>query len=152
MSIQDDLNSKMKTAMKARDKQMLGLIRMLKSKMGERTIGSGFSGEINDALWLEVMEKYCKSQKKALAQFEEIDRPEAQEHVEQIKWELETVGAWLPKKADEATVRQWVDEAVAGLGGPGAHFGAVMGAVMKAHKGDVDPGLVRRLVEDALSK
>ena len=151
MSIQDDLNTQMKAAMRAKDKQLLGLIRMLKSKMGEKTTSKSFSGEVNDALWLEVISSYAKSQKKALAQFEGIDRPEAAEHVTQIQWELNAVDQWLPKKADEATVRGWVAEAVSGLGGPGAHMGAVMGAVMKAHKSEVDPGMVRALVEEALS-
>ena len=97
------------------------------------------------------MASYSKSQKKALSQFEGIDRPEAKEHVDQITWELATLEGWLPEKADEATVRGWVAEAVAGLGGPGAHFGAAMGAVMKAHKDEVDPAMVRRLVEEALA-
>ena len=75
----------------------------------------------------------------------------AAEHTAQIKWELAAVQTWLPKKADEDTVRGWVAEAVAGMGGPGAHFGAVMGAVMKSHKAEVDPAMVRRLVEEALN-
>jgi hypothetical protein len=151
MSIQDDLNTQMKAAMRAKDKQLLGLIRMLKSKMGEKTTSKNFSGEVNDALWLEVIASYAKSQKKALIQFEGIDRPEASEYVVQIQWELNTVAQWLPVKADEETVRLWVAEAVAGLGGPGVHMGAVMGAVMKAHKSEVDPGMVRKLVEEALA-
>lgn len=151
MAIQDEMGTRMKDAMRAKDKQMLGLVRMLKSKMGERVTQKGFSGEINDELWLEVMASYSKSQKKALVQFEGIDRPEAQEHVDQITWELATLEGWLPAKADEDTVRAWVAEAVAGLGGPGAHFGAAMGAVMKAHKDEVDPAMVRRLVEEALA-
>ena len=151
MSIQDDLNTRMKDAMRARDKQLLGLIRMLKSKMGEKTTGTGFTGEVNDDLWIEVISSYAKSQKKALVQFEAADRAGADEHIEQINWELAAVEEWLPTKADEATVRVWVKEAIDSLGGPGAHFGAVMGAVMKAHKGEVEPTMVRALVEDSLA-
>jgi uncharacterized protein YqeY len=151
MPIQEDLNARMKDAMRARDKQLLGLIRMLKSKMGEKTTGTGFSGEVDDALWVDVISSYAKSQQKALVQFEAADRARADEHIEQIKWELSAVEEWLPKKADEATVRGWVQEAVDGLGGPGAHFGAVMGSVIKAHKGEVDPGMVRKIVEEVLN-
>jgi len=151
MSIHEDLTTRMKEAMKAKDKQMLNLIRMLKSKMGEKTTAKGFTGEVNDALWIEVISHYAKSQSKALTQYQGIEGDIAAEHTAQIKWELEAVNIWLPKKADEETVRGWVADAVSGMGGPGAHFGAVMGAVMKAHKEEVDPAMVRRLVEAALS-
>ena len=151
MSIQEDLTARMKDAMRAKDKQMLNLIRMLKSKMGEKTTSKGFSGEVNDGLWIEVISHYAKSQKKALAQYEGVDGELAAEHSAQIRWELDAVQTWLPTKADESTVRIWVEEAIAGMGGPGAHFGAVMGAVMKAHKDEVEPAMVRRLVEEALN-
>ena len=151
MAIQDDLNNQLKDAMRARDRQMLNLIRMLKAKMTEKTTSPGFSGEVDDALWLGVISSYAKSQTKALGQFEGIDRAGAEEHVTQIRWELEALETWLPKKADEDTVRGWVRAAVDKMGGPGAHFGAVMGAVMKSHKNEVDPAMVRRIVEEALS-
>ena len=74
------------------------------------------------------------------------------EHIEQINWELEFVGQWLPKMADEATVRGWVQEAIDGLGGKEkAAMGAVMGSVMKAHRGDADPNMVRKLAQAFLA-
>jgi hypothetical protein len=61
------------------------------------------------------------------------------EPAEQIRFDLAYLTPYLPSKADEATQRAWVDEAVAALGGKGsAKLGQVMGAVMKAHKDEVD--------------
>lgn len=148
MSIKDQLNTKLKTAMKAKDRRTLNFVRMLKAKMTEKTTSKGFSGEVDDALWLSIITSYAKGQKKALVQYENIEGDAAAAHIEEIKWEIEACDEWLPKKADEATTRAWVEAAIAGLGGPGAHFGAVMGAVMKSHKDEVDPGMVRGLIEE----
>ena len=148
MSIKDQLNSKMKTAMKAKDQRTLNFVRMLKAKMTEKTTSKGFSGDVDDALWLSVIASYAKGQKKALIQYENLEGDAAAAHVAQIQGEIDACDEWLPKKADEATARAWVEEAIAALGGPGAHFGAVMGAVMKNHKDEVDPGMVRGLIEE----
>ena len=150
MPIQDELNARLKDAMRAKDKQMLNLIRMLKSRMTQKTTAPGFSREVDDALWTEVIVAYAKSQSKALSQFEGIDREGAFEHIEQIKWELQALEEWLPSKADEATVRGWVQEVLDGMGGPGAPFGAVMGAVMRAHKNEVDPAMLRAIIEEKI--
>ncbi len=151
MSIQQTLNDQLKAAMRARDKRTLNLVRMLKSKMTETTTTKGFSGEVDDALWLSVITAYHKQQKKALEQYEAIGEAAA-EHIDEIKFELGALEQFLPKQADEATTRQWVAEAVEGAGGKdSAKLGAVMGAVMKAHKGEVDASLVRQLVAEALA-
>ncbi|MEE2786181.1 MAG: GatB/YqeY domain-containing protein [Myxococcota bacterium] len=152
MAIQDDLNQQLKAAMRAKDKQTLNLIRMLKSKMTEKTTASGFAGEVDDTLWLGVITSYAKSQKKALVTYEGAEGESAQAHAEQLRWELNALEQWLPSKADEATVRAWVEEAIAGCGGrENAHIGRVMGAVMKAHKSEVDPGMVRQIAEGILN-
>ncbi len=151
MSIEQQLNDRLKQAMRARDQRMLNLVRMLKSRMTERTTASGFSGAVDDDLWIDVIASYAKSQAKAIDQYKAAGAAGA-EHVELIEWELAATEEWLPKKADEATVRGWVDAAIAGLGGKeNAKLGAVMGAVMKAHKADVEPAMVRQLVQEALA-
>lgn len=150
MSIEADMTSRMKDAMRARDRRLLDVIRMIKSRVQEARTASGFDGDDGDGLWLATIEAYAKSQKKARAQY--VDAGEAGvSHVEQIDYELSVLDEWMPKKADEATVRGWVEEAIAGLGGKErAKFGQVMGVVMKAHKADAEPAMVRDVVEKAL--
>jgi uncharacterized protein YqeY len=133
MAIQDELTQQMKTAMRARDARTLGVIRMIKSKMGQETTA------------------YAKSQRKAIATYERAGEA-GLAHIEQINWELDFLGQWLPKMADEGAVRGWVQEAIDGLGGKEkAVMGAVMGSVMKAHKGKADPNMVRKLVQTLLA-
>lgn len=152
MSIEARLTQQMKDAMRAKDRRTLDLVRMVKSRMGERRTQKGFSGEVNDALWLEVIEAYVKSLKKGVVEFEKVGDEAAMEQVEQLNWEIQALQAYLPAKADEAQVKIWVDEAIAGLGGPeGLKAGRVMGVIMKAHKKDVEADMVKRLVDEALN-
>ena len=59
---------------------------------------------------------------------------------------------FLPQLADEDTTRQWVQEAIAKTGATEMkELGRVMGALMGAHKGEMDGSLARRLVQEALS-
>ena len=146
------LDAKLKESMIAKDQPMLNLVRMLKTRMMERRTSKGFTGEVNDALWLEVIGIYVKSLEKGVTEFEKSTSEAAREQIETLKWEIKACQVWLPTRADEGQTRLWVDEAIAGLGGKEkAKVGAVMGAVMKAHKDDVDSGLVKRVVEAALA-
>jgi uncharacterized protein YqeY len=66
--------------------------------------------------------------------------------------ELEVIGTFLPALADEAQTRAWVAEAIESTGASsGREMGRVMGAVMKAHKGQVDGNLTRKIVGELLA-
>lgn len=146
------LDEKLKESMRNKDQPMLDLVRMLKTKMMERRTAKGFSGEVNDALWIEVIGAYVKSLEKGVTEFEKSNTDAARAQIASLRWEIEACQQWLPRKAGEDQTRAWVDEAVAGLGGKDkAKIGAVMGAVMKAHKDDVDATVVKRLAEAALA-
>ncbi|MEZ4467200.1 MAG: GatB/YqeY domain-containing protein [bacterium] len=150
-TIQARLDAQLKDAMRARDSQRLIAVRMLKARMGETITAKGFSGTVDDALWIQVMSAYLKQQEKGLEQFEQAGAGDS-EPAAQMRFEMAFIRPFLPAKADEATVRAWVAEAITGLGGPGkAKLGAVMGAIMKAHKDEVEAGSLRALIEAELA-
>ncbi|MFI5321195.1 MAG: GatB/YqeY domain-containing protein, partial [Myxococcota bacterium] len=65
--------------------------------------------------------------------------------------ELAVLQAFLPSLADEATTARWVDEAIAASGAASAkEIGKVMGALMKAHKGEMDGNLARAIAAKKL--
>jgi uncharacterized protein YqeY len=151
-TLEQRLDEKLKAAMRARDQRTIDLVRMVKSKMLERQKQKGgFTGTVDDALWQDVIGAYAKTLEKGITEFEKSNSDAARARIDDLRWEIAQLQEFLPKKADEAQTRAWVDEAVAGLGGKAnAKQGAVLGAVMKAHKADVDPVLLRRLVDEAL--
>ena len=70
---------------------------------------------------------------------------------EKEEGEMKVIAEFLPQLADEATTRKWVDEAIAASGATSMReMGKAMGALMKAHKGEVDGKLARQLIQAAL--
>ena len=151
MSIDSQLKETLKNAMRSKNKPLLNLVRMLKTKMMERTTKGGFDGEVNDALWIEVISVYEKSQRKALIQYQGLGES-ATEQVAELTWEVNELQTWLPAKASLEQVQTWVNEAVVSMGGKdGLHSGRVIGQVMKAHKGEAEATMVRECVAAALA-
>ncbi len=151
MSLEAQLTETLKTAMRSKNRPLLNLVRMLKTKMTEKTTKGGFNGEVDDALWLEVIMAYEKSQKKALIQYEEIGEA-ASEQINELTWEINALQTWLPTKASREEIVEWVNEAIESLGGKdGVHAGRVIGQVMKHHKDVVDAAVVRDCVNEALA-
>lgn len=151
MSLELQLKETLKNAMRAKDRPLLNLVRMLKTKMTERTTKGGFDGVVDDALWLEVIMAYEKSQKKALTQYTEIGEA-ARDQIDELNWEISQLQQWLPAKASREQIATWVAEAIEALGGhEGVHAGRVIGQVMKHHKDVVDATVVRECVTEALA-
>ena len=150
MSLEQQINDRMKDAMRAKDRRTSMLMRMIKSQVTERVTSKSYKGEQGDELWNSVIESYVKSSKKSLAEYEALGE-NGREHADQVRWEIEALTCYLPQLADASQTEQWVREAIEGLGGKeNAAIGRVMGAVMKAHKGEVDPALVKKLAGDLI--
>ena len=69
MSLEQQLGEMLKQAMKDKDTQTLGAVRMLKTKIMERRTSKGFTGTVDDALITEVIAAYRKQLIKAIAEF-----------------------------------------------------------------------------------
>jgi uncharacterized protein YqeY len=66
---------------------------------------------------------------------------------------VEYLSRWLPKRLDEAATRELVRSAISELGvaGDSKASGRVIGSIMKAHRDEVDGGVVNRLVAEELA-
>jgi uncharacterized protein len=150
-SLEQQVNQRMKDSMRAKDKRTVTLMRMIKSQVMEKVTHKSYKGESGDALWLPVIESYVKSAHKNLKEYRSLGDT-GQEHADQIQWEISALEQYLPQKADEATTRIWVSEAIASVSARDvSQVGRVMGAVMKSHKGEVNPTLVKSIATELLS-
>ena len=106
------------------------------------------SETVSDEDCLVILRKLEKQRRESIEAFEGAGRTE---QAAAEKAELEVILTFLPKLADEATTRGWVQTAIAESGAKSAKdLGRVMGALMKAHKGDVDGNLARRIAGELL--
>ena len=73
--------------------------------------------------------------------------------VQAEKAELVIIDSYLPKLADEATTRKYVEAAIEASGAAGPKdMGKVMGQVNAKHKGEVDNKLVNQIASELLKK
>mgnify|MGYP003887803419 CR=1 FL=1 len=148
MGIFDDVPAQLKDAMRARDKQRTTALRNIRAALIAQQKQDG-SDTVSDEACVEVLRRLAKQRAESIQAFADAGRDEA---ADEERSELAVIEAFLPQLADEATTRQWVAEAVASTGAssPG-DMGRVMGALMKAHKGDIDGKLANQLVREALA-
>ncbi|HET7344040.1 MAG TPA: GatB/YqeY domain-containing protein [Methylomirabilota bacterium] len=150
MSLEQTLNETLTKAIRDKDQRTADIVRMVKSKIGERRTAKGFAGQVDDALVLDVIAAYRKSLQKALPEYDKAgERGQAQ--AAQLRGEIEFLERWLPKGLDEAALRALVGERLNALGITDARqVGRLVGDIMKTHKGQVEAGDVKRVAEELL--
>ena len=152
MSIEQELRAQLTSAMKAKDQPTVDAIRMINTKIMERRTAKGFTGTVDDALVLDVIQAYKKYLQKALTEFEAVGE-RGRESAEQLRWEIAFAERFLPQGLSVEDVRAAVRAAITALGvkDPKA-AGKVVGEVMKQHKGRVEAGAVKAVAEEELAK
>jgi uncharacterized protein YqeY len=151
MTIAAELQGELKDAMKAGDKARLDTIRMVNSEILLAKSAPGFSGEIDDDLYLRVIAAQVKKDRKSIEEYSALgERGEAM--VAKYESEVEYLSRWLPSQMGqaetEALVRATIEEL--GVAGDPKASGRVIGHIMKNHKDEVDGGLVNQTVRQVL--
>ncbi len=127
MTLQEQIDSDVKDAMRAKDATRLGVLRMLKSALKYGAIEkSGADGDLSQADAIQVIRKQAKQRRDSIESFEKGGRPEL---VEKEKQELEILNSYLPQAMNQEDLAKAVRETIAEVG---ATSRAQMGAVMKA--------------------
>ncbi|HQX94419.1 MAG TPA: GatB/YqeY domain-containing protein [Thermomonas sp.] len=147
MSLKARLTDDMKTAMKAGEKDRLGVIRLVLAAIKQKEVDERV--EMTDPLVLAVLEKMVKQRKDSITQYESA----AREDLAAIeRYELGVIQAYLPEKMDEAAILAAIDQAMVQTGAAtGADIGKLMGVLKPALAGQADMGLVSKLVKQKLA-
>jgi uncharacterized protein YqeY len=147
MSLKERITEDMKTAMRAKDSERLGTIRLLQSAMKQKEVDERI--ELDDAAIVAIVDKMIKQRKDSIAAFEQAAR---QDLVDKEKAELAVLSAYLPERLSAQELTDAVLAIVKELGasGPG-DMGKVMGAVKTRLAGKADMGAVSAAVKAALA-
>jgi uncharacterized protein YqeY len=147
MSLKQQLTEDMKTAMKAGEKDRLGVIRLINAAIKQREVDERI--ELDDAAVLAVLEKMVKQRKDSVSQYEGAGREDLAA-IERA--ELAIIDTYLPAKLDEAAIAAAIDAAIAQTGAAGpADMGKLMGVLKPQLAGQADMGLVSKLVKQKLA-
>ncbi|MBL8389510.1 MAG: GatB/YqeY domain-containing protein [Hydrogenophaga sp.] len=147
MSLKEQITEDMKAAMRAKDMERLGTIRLLTAAMKQKEVDERI--ELDDAAVIAVIDKMVKQRKDSITAFEQGGRADlaAKEAAE-----LTVLQAYLPARLSAEEVAAEVKAIVAEIGakGPG-DMGKVMGAVKARLAGKADMGQVSAAVKAALA-
>ena len=147
MSLKDQITEDMKTAMRAKDSERLGTIRLLLAAMKQKEVDERIT--LDDAAVVAIVDKLIKQRKDSITACEGAGR---QDLADKEKAEITVLQAYLPARMSEAEVLEAVKAIVAELGakGPG-DMGKVMGVVKTRLAGKAEMGQVSSAVKAALA-
>ena len=147
MSLKDQITEDMKTAMRAKDMERLGTIRLLQAAMKQKEVDERIT--LDDAGVIAIVDKLIKERKDSIAAFEGAGR---QDLADKEKAEMAVLQVYLPARLSAEEVAAEVKAIVTELGakGPG-DMGKVMGAVKTRLAGKADMGEVSAAVKAALA-
>lgn len=152
MSLQQDILSDLKKAMKAKQQDRLRVLRSIKAALLEREISERKGGEkteLNDEQVIEVLMKAAKQRKDSIEQYKEGGREELAEQEEE---ELEIIESYLPEMMSEDEVRDAARKKIDQMGASDmSDMGKVMGALMGELKGKAEGAVVSKVVKEELS-
>jgi len=145
---QERIETEVKAALKAREKERLSTLRMLLNAIKNERIRTG--QDVDDATFLKLVRKGIKQRQESSEQYRQGGRQELAEKEER---EADILAVYLPPAVDEeelaAAIREYL--AAAGLVGPQA-MGSVMKEMLGRFSGRTDGGTINRLARDILDE
>lgn len=146
MSLKEQLTAAMKEAMKARQSERLGTLRMLISAIKNKEIEK--RDDLDDAAVIDVLSSFVKQRREAADVYRKNDKPDMADAEER---ELVIAQEFLPEQLSEDEVRALVDTVVAELGAESMKdMGRVMKVLTEKTKGQADGKVVSNLVRGKL--
>jgi len=148
ISPQQRIESDLKEALKAGQKERLSTLRLLLTEIKNERIRRG--AEVDEPGFVALVRKAVKQREEASTQYRQGARPELAEKEER---EAVILSAYLPAQADEAQIRAAIEELVAarGLAGPAA-IGPVMKEMLARFGSAADGATINRLAREILTR
>lgn len=146
MGLLAQLTEDMKAAMKAKDKETLSVIRMVKSALSNEQIKLGHDLTADDEM--TVLSREMKQRVEELTSYQEANREDLAESIQQ---QIAVLNNYMPKQLSESEVEEIVKATINEVGATSkADMGKVMGALMPKVKGKADGKLVSQKVQSLL--
>jgi|SRR5690606_39188646 len=149
MSLQEDLTTALKAAMKSKDQQALAALRAIKAEILLAQTESGSKEEITEEQEIKILSKLVKQRKDSAAIYTEQNRNDL---AEPELAQAEIISQFLPAQLSEAEIEKVVVEAIQKIGAEGMKdMGKVMGIVNQQLAGKADGKTISTIVKAKLA-
>jgi len=147
MSLSEQLKDAMKVAMRAKDKERLGTIRMALAAVKQIEVDERIT--LDDDGVLKVLIKMVKQRKDAITQYNDAGRPEL---ADKEAAEIKVIEDFLPQALTEQEIADLIDKAVTELNASGMQdMGKVMGKLKPQMQGRADMAVVSGIIKARLT-
>jgi uncharacterized protein YqeY len=147
-TLKDRITEDMKAAMRAREAERLGAIRMLLAAIKQKEVDERIV--VDDGQVAAIVDKLIKQRRDSISQFEQAGRTDL---VDRERAEVEVLSAYLPVQLTDEEVASEVDAAIAASGAAGPQdMGRVMGVLKPRLAGRTDLSKVSGIVKARLAQ
>jgi uncharacterized protein YqeY len=148
MSLKSRIQDDIKTAMRARERERLGCLRLITAAIKQKEVDERV--ELDDAAVLAVLDKMVKQRRESLEQYESAGRSDL---AEQERWELELISTYLPEQLGADELNTLIGGAVESVGATSMRdMGAVMAKLRPQVQGRADMKAVSTAVREMLNR
>jgi len=148
MSLKQQINEDMKTAMRAKDTARLSAIRLLLAALKQREVDERI--ELSDADVLAIIDKMMKQRRDSFSQFEAAGRKDLAD-VEQF--EMSVLLGYMPQQLSQGEIDTAIEQAILDSGAASAQdMGKVMAILKPIFSGRADIGKASAQVKARLSR
>lgn len=147
MSLKAQINEDMKTAMRAKDKERLGAIRLILAAIKQREVDERI--ELSDTQVLGVLEKMIKQRRESLAQYQNAGRDDL---AARESFEIDLIQTYMPALLSDAEIDSLIADAIAATGAQSLRdMGKVMALIKDQAQGRADMAAVSARVKARFS-
>ncbi len=147
MNLQDSINNDVKEAMRARDREKTGVLRLVLSALKQVEVDE--RRKLNDADATMVLTRMLKQRKDSIEQYIRGNRPEL---AEKEQAEIEIIQAYLPEQLGDEEINAIIEQAIIDIGAASMKdMGKVMGKLKNRLHGRADMSVVSDRVKAKLS-
>jgi uncharacterized protein YqeY len=146
-TLKQRLQQDMKAAMRARESERLGTIRLIMAAIKQQEVDERI--ELDDQQVIDVLTRMVKQRRDSLDQYQQAGR---QDLADKETAELALIEGYLPPALDDAELNDIIADVIAATGAESPRdMGKVMGQLKPRIQGRADMGKVSALVKDRLA-
>ena len=146
-ALKNQIQSDMKAAMRAGEKERLSAIRLIMAAVKQQEIDG--RTQLDDSGVIAVLDKMSKQRKDSISQFKKAER---QDLVDKEQAELDIIQQYLPQQLSESEIDSLIDQAVQSTGATSIKdMGKIMGVLKPQLQGRADMGQVSARIKSRLN-
>lgn len=152
MTLREQVTTRLKQAMKDKDQERLGTLRLINAAIKDQDIAQRMNGEegpgIDDADVLQILGKMTKQRRESVKAYEEAGRIDLAEREQQ---EIAVIEEFLPRQLSDEEIGAAIEDAIEATEASSIRdMGKVMGKLKESYTGQMDFGAVGPMVKDRL--